>query len=630
MLLKMTRIEMMGERDYFKNCIEILYDMGVVHLIDLNPVIKDQTTSFRPSESSIAEIGDTSIQENLQQKVHHALQIIPKPELVEDVDKQLVEEKSWDNIQTRVTTLIQEIEDIYQQIEEKNKHLTVASKYERILEIFAPILENFETMKDYTLLGLTIDPKYKSAIIPLLNREVGAITSGDFYVITKDTGDMVAIVLLYNRRYEEPISQLLFQNDIREIQMPSDLAGKPFNEALSILLNQQRTLPKEIEELNQKLTDIAKKERKTLEALYLRLEDQLSLSRVMSKMINSDHTFVIRGWVPKKYFKKLQKRLESELPSTLYVKELPIKKGESEDVPVCVSNPKPIRPFEQFMSILPLPKYGAVDPTPVVAIFFPIFFGMMLGDIAYGAIALAGGIYLKWKFRKPVMQDVSYIVIISALMTILFGFLYGELFGTFAEHIGLHPLWMDRMKAMIPLLILTIGIGAFQVLFGIFISIYQSLKERIFKHALGNVGTIFALCGIFFLISHLVHLLPKATFTAGVVLLIVSLPLMIYAEGIISILEVISVIGNILSYARIMAIGISSAIIAMVANKFGGIIGNIIMAAIVVCLMHALNLVLGLFSPTIHSIRLHYVEFFKQFYQFGGKRFEPFARKGGI
>jgi V/A-type H+-transporting ATPase subunit I len=123
-------------------------------------------------------------------------------------------------------------------------------------------------------------------------------------------------------------------------------------------------------------------------------------------------------------------------------------------------------------------------------------------------------------------------------------------------------------------------------------------------------------------------LLPKEFFTTGVVLLLVAIPLLVYAEGFVGVLEIISVIGNILSYARLMAIGLSSAIIAMVANFFGGALGNLVVAAIIVLLLHALNLVLGIYSPTIQGLRLHYVEFFKQFFRYGGRRYAPFARVG--
>ncbi len=333
-----------------------------------------------------------------------------------------------------------------------------------------------------------------------------------------------------------------------------------------------------------------------------------------------------------KYLSTLKKRLEKEVGDSLVLNVLEVSEEEKENIPVCVVHSPLIRPFEKLMSIFPLPKYNAIDPTTILAVGFPIFFGMMLGDIAYGAMFLAAALYFKYRYRtKAIIQDVMYILMLCSISSIIFGFLYGELFGDFGEHfLGLHPIWRDRLRAMVPLLYLSVGIGVFHVFLGLILGIVEAFRERSRKHGIARAATIATICAIFLLISYLGKLLPKEFFTTGVVLLLIAVPLLIYAEGFVGVLEIISVIGNILSYARLMAIGVSSAIIAMVANFFGGALGNFVVAAIIVLLLHALNLALGIYSPTIQGLRLHYVEFFKQFFRYGGRQFTPFARGEGI
>jgi V/A-type H+-transporting ATPase subunit I len=102
------------------------------------------------------------------------------------------------------------------------------------------------------------------------------------------------------------------------------------------------------------------------------------------------------------------------------------------------------------------------------------------------------------------------------------------------------------------------------------------------------------------------------------------------AHGLLLPLEVLGVIGNILSYARIMAIGMASVVLALLANMFAGMIGNVVLAVIVVLLVHALNLTLGIVDPTIQALRLHYVEFFSKFFIGGGKKFSPLSKLGGV
>jgi V/A-type H+-transporting ATPase subunit I len=136
------------------------------------------------------------------------------------------------------------------------------------------------------------------------------------------------------------------------------------------------------------------------------------------------------------------------------------------------------------------------------------------------------------------------------------------------------------------------------------------------------------LIGLFLMVGVMVDFLPQGFMTPGVAALIVGIVLVGTALGCLGVLmgpiEFIGLIGNILSYLRIAAIGLASVYLAKVANEMAGSFGNIIVGGIVALLIHALNLVLGAFSPTIHSLRLHYVEFFRKFYEGGGRAYEPF------
>jgi len=153
------------------------------------------------------------------------------------------------------------------------------------------------------------------------------------------------------------------------------------------------------------------------------------------------------------------------------------------------------------------------------------------------------------------------------------------------------------------------------------------MKNR--RHLSEHGGMFLAISGILLLLTTLAGILPETALYAGAGLLVAGLCLIIYGAGAFGAMEVMSTVGNILSYARLMAIGMASVILALVANELAGAFGVAIIGIIVAVLLHGLNILLAMFSPSIHSIRLHLVEFFSKFYEGGGIPYKPFARGPG-
>jgi V/A-type H+-transporting ATPase subunit I len=213
---------------------------------------------------------------------------------------------------------------------------------------------------------------------------------------------------------------------------------------------------------------------------------------------------------------------------------------------------------------------------------------------------------------------------------IVFGFLYGEAFGTLGEKIGMHPLWFDRASPanVAGFLIMTLVVGAIHVTLGLVLGVWEALKARNRSHLLERSGMLLGLVSLFLLVAVLANILPSELRTpawAGMVIGIVLLGSSLGWLGVImGPIEFIGLIGNVLSYLRIAAIGLASVYLAKVANDVAGTAGNVLVGIIIAVLIHALNLVLGAFSPTIHSLRLHYVEFFRKFFEGGGRAYEPF------
>ena len=198
------------------------------------------------------------------------------------------------------------------------------------------------------------------------------------------------------------------------------------------------------------------------------------------------------------------------------------------------------------------------------------------------------------------------------------------------EHLGMRALWFERASSehVAGLLLMTLVVGSIHITLGLLIGIWEALKDRSRGHLLERGGMLLGLVSLFFLVGTLVDFLPQDFRTPAIGGLIVGIVLMSVSLGWLGILmgpiEFIGLIGNVLSYLRIAAIGLASVYLAKVANDTAGMVGNLVIGAILAILIHALNLVLGAFSPTIHSLRLHYVEFFRKFYEGGGRPYKPY------
>jgi V/A-type H+-transporting ATPase subunit I len=294
-----------------------------------------------------------------------------------------------------------------------------------------------------------------------------------------------------------------------------------------------------------------------------------------------------------------------------------------------------VRPFELFIKILRPPKYGSIDPTPYFAFFFPIFFGLIMGDIGYGLVFLGLALILRFKTKKEMLKNVAEVILMCSGYTIFFGFVFGEFFGDWLEKMGvLHPLKMkmggtviewNRMHSLLPLLILAIAIGVFHVTLGFVLKLIQSVRHRHTHETVEVIAILAALAGLFTLLGVTAQQIPGIAKIPSVIVILISLPLLIFMKGPMMLIELLSFVGNMLSYARLMAVGVASAYLAFVGNMLGGLMGNIIIGAIVAILFHIINMVLA-FSPTIQSARLHYVEFFSKFYESGGHLYQPLAK----
>jgi len=427
----------------------------------------------------------------------------------------------------------------------------------------------------------------------------------------------------------------------------------------------------EIDSINLNIDAIRQKHTDFLLACEEVLKADVEQAEAPLRFATTDQTFVAEGWVPASSVADVTAAVMKASGNKAFVTELPV--DAHDVVPVEYNNPSFAKPSQFFMDIYSRPKYTEIDPTLMLSIVFPIFFGLILGDVGYGLILLA----LCFALRKYIKgEDGEYFLKIirnASIVSIIFGLLNSEFLGF---PMGYSPLSFSRhLRAeggghgpLIPeLLILTIWIGVLHITLGRVLGMINHARqdhgEHKIKAILANFGWLAVMWGVLLLIWSAVAMPLMPDLTGFPVLVTVpGLPMdipginvtmilggiMILAgivfiarDSILEVIELPTIISHVLSYARLMAVGLSSVAIAMVVNFISidmliepqleqiSIVGIVVILAgvVVFILGHALNTALGILGGGLHSIRLHYVEFFTKFYKGGGLKYNPFGLK---
>lgn len=654
MLVSMAKVQVIGPKRYFYDVIGSLHQLGILHIEDLSNKIASSHQIRRMSlDDKTSQL--RSNLENLLIRVNGILSIIQpaeRPEGAEQV-KDMYYHEFWrddtEEMRREVQELIAGLEikarGFANRKQEIEMEFSSMQRYKSIVDKVEPLARQIVALEGFETVAFLVDSKYK-AIIDIIHKELSELTHDQFEIVSADVDvETTAALAIFNRRYSTQVRQFLSGN-VTEVRLPPELIHEPFDIALRKINEKVVDLPSRLAEVNEALTEISKEWFLKLSAVSEVLRDRIEEIGVVPQFAQTDFTFIITGWLPVKQLKKTQNILSDHFGDRVILTQLPVDHHELEEAPVVFENPSWARPFEIVLKILQPPRYGTIDPTPFLAVFIPAFFGLILGDVGYGILIFLGGMLARLKSKgKQMLEAVGSIFMILGVSTILFGFIYGELFGDLPhklgwlelpEHFGLPShisigglqiLPFNRVESIMPLLYLCIGIGTAHIMLGLVLGIINSMREKAIKHASERAGFFLILFGFITgaVLFTLLKSMPLGLGTGGVVA-VIGLALLIYGAGFIGVFEIFGLFGNIFSYARIMALGLAGVILGEVANKLGGKMG-IIVGGLIAILLHTINLLVGVFSPTIHSIRLNLLEFFGKFYESGGKEYKPFKAR---
>ncbi len=404
-------------------------------------------------------------------------------------------------------------------------------------------------------------------------------------------------------------------------------------ENMTALSEELESIKKEEEELEAKFA-VSKDTKNLIQGYYDELVIQRDRAKSSDNLLKTKTAFYFDGWVPVDNQEEVIKCLD-EFDCNVEVTEP--EKGE--ETPVLMKENSVVNPLTAITELYSLPKSYEVDPTPIFAIFYVIFFGMMFADIAYGIILMGLTLFALYRYK---LEGMSYRLVKSlfycGISTTLWGIMFGSFFG---DLITIKPLWIDPLDNAMTVLVVSCILGVIHLFVGMGIKAYMQIKDgKVFDAICDNIIWYVFIIGIaLWLFGN--NYIAEGAGKVGMYMTIFGGVWIVACEfirgkgvgkliGLWNLYGTTNYLADILSYSRLLALGLASAVIAQVFNMLGRLLGGGVFGTIgfiiIFLIGHTVNFGINALGAFVHASRLQYVEFFGKFYEGGGVAFKPFER----
>jgi V/A-type H+-transporting ATPase subunit I len=654
MIAPMQKLLLVGPRQLTSEILLELQQAGVLHIDTLR---SDEIGEYRLSREEKARLRRW---DGLALSADHSLRLL-------GLDADLSVEPFHGDLEEAETALLpleRRAAALVERRDQIEDELGLIGQYHEVLTVLAEMVQGLDESEWLAVLPFLLDKKED---LPPLERDLASILDDRFVLSEKAVHGRLAVLIVVLKREVEEAKGILSRRGLSELPRKGEYTGMNLGTMASLLADRLHSAPEELARTKEALHRLATETGTTLKSVLNRAKNESMRLHVLREMVSGRYGFGLLGWVPVRLEGKVKDVMGRFDGRILYHFD-PAEAYESERVPVMLENPGWIMPFESMISFLNTPRYDSWDPTWVVAVFFPLWFGMIVGDIGYALMfaVMCWYLFRYVKRQQPLIMDffklriapggVAKIVAILVPMigwTVVWGFLYGEFFGDLLQRFGIFG--TARQPGLIPILIprtdtlatanglilVSIGFGVYQVLYGFYLKASRTRRWGERKHfweAGGYFGGVAALVLFSYVFMtgnyHLWLIIPvgigASVFVAGMIK--ARMPLMIA--------ELPTQGGHILSYIRIYAVGLASAILANLTTNIGftlyhllgfaGVFVGMLVGVLLALLIHAVLLVLLTVSHVLQPIRLIWVEFFTKFdfYTVSGRPYRPFRSIG--
>ncbi len=569
--------------------------------------------------------------------------------------KDLIERSYYKEIEENSEGIFQDVSQITAWNKEAIEARSDASKLDSAVESLAPWMDldipmNVEGTKSTAVFTGTfsgeVSPEAIYGMIP-------ADTPCDVNVISADSAQTcVCIVAL--KKHAKQVEDALRGNGFAKPAQPIDMTP---SEKKDEYLSRKEELLKKASDIGDKIKAKAtEKQRIQVLADYYRM--RADRYGVLGDLLTSKSAIIMEGYLPERDAANVKTIIEDKYDVLFELSQVP----EDEDMPILLKNNAYSSSYEGIVQSYGLPHRGEVDPTTIMSFFYCFFFGLMLSDAAYGAVIAIACFIMVAKFPRmsPSMRKSLKMFGFCGLSTVFWGVMFGGYFGDLVNvvsrvflgnEVSVPALWFTPLDDPMRLLLYSMAFGLVHLFTGLGIKGYSLLKEGDIVGFVSDV--IFWYC---FLIGLILLFIPTSIFASiagsqvtfpapvGTISLWLTIigavglllmggrssknPVLRIALGAYEIYGITSWLSDVLSYSRLLALGLATGVIAQVVNQMGSMGGasvfGVIMFILVFVIGHVLNLAINTLGAYVHTNRLQYVEFFNKFYEGGGRAFTPF------
>ncbi|MDR2464891.1 MAG: V-type ATP synthase subunit I [Streptococcaceae bacterium] len=648
MISKMTRFSLLMREKNSEIVLQTLQELQAVEIVNT------QLESEFPKRFFFQSVVETKTNESIQMqltklkekilRVQQAITFVERNGKSVKVKRRVlsfgeiqkaVEETSLFECIDQIEQLSFEREELLQEMETLRERENFFSLW-RSLDVDMKRFSHYATVRAFSV-------SFDKKVVDLFLKEMHEDFDGFHSEVLSENQNDAQVFLLVRAKYGEELRGRIEKSGGQILSYHEK--GKPL-ENYHILQKQKERNQKALKKIQKRTMSLAE----DVETLYLAEENLLAEKERLNIRLktNTDESIrYIEIWVGELDAQNVHTALQKLADKNMVViEEVDTKEMEVEKYPIQFRNNRLVQPFENLTAMYALPKYDEIDPTPWMTPFYFVFFGMMVADIGYGLVLLfATTLALKTQvFKKSFLNFVKFFQILS-IPTIIWGFIYSSFFGAnLPKNILSIPLpfpLISTTRDVNTILILSLAFGFLQILTGLGLSSALHLKK---KNYVEMVTEGFAWQGV--LIGGLMYVLGEMILgnsgiaKLGIVLAVLSTLCIILGptlqskkkgralvKGLYNFYGISGYIGDLVSYTRLMALGISGGSIAAAFNLLVGFLPTPLkwtIGILLIVVLQSLNLFLSYLGAYVHSARLQYVEFFGKFYQGGGRALEPF------